>query len=579
MWFQIDVGLAESVREAADACAIPQSEFSPDVRQADPNFGDFQANGILPYAKSHGLNPRQIAEQIVSNLRTGEKFLGKIDISIAGPGFINFKLSNAFLIEWLNAYKSEKNCRLALAKNFRGKRIVVDYSSPNTAKQMHVGHLRSMNIGNSICKILKFCGADVIGDNHIGDWGTMFGILIMAIKKEGADASSLTLEEIESLYQLGNAMIIGDESAIATARNELVKLQSGDWENLQIWQRINEVSRAAFEEIYEEMGIYFDYALGESSYRDEVGRIYEELVAKGIAVESEGALCVFHGECERFGEQPFIVRKSDGASNYATTDLATVLHRTEQLRADEIIYITDGRQRDHFQQLFLTVQKWYAAFERKCPEMRHVWFGTILGDDGKAIKTRAGTPVRLKELIGEAKARALAIVNEKSTNLSDGEKQHVARVLAIDSIKYSDLLPSRTNDYAFSWDKMLSFDGNTAAYMLYAIARIKSVLKKCSIDAAAALANDLETAEERSLVRKLTYFPIVLAQAAKELRPHYICTYLFELAVEYSSFYNANRILAEEANVAARRLTIAVRTLQTMEIGMHLLGLETLEKM
>lgn len=444
---------------------------------------------------------------------------------------------------------------------------------------MHVGHLRSMNIGNSICRILKFCGADVIGDNHVGDWGTMFGILIMAIKKNGVDVSSLPLEEIESLYQLGNAMVKEDAHAIAVARNELVKLQNGDGENLKIWERINGISQVAFGEIYGEMGISFDYTLGESFYRHGVDRIYGELVEKGIAVESAGALCVFHSEHERFCKQPFIVRKSDGASNYATTDLATVLHRTEQLHADEIIYVTDGRQRDHFQQLFLTVQKWYAAFGRRCPEMEHVWFGTILGDDGKAIKTRTGTPVKLKELIGEAKARALAIVDEKSANLPDEEKRYVAKVLAVDSIKYSDLLPNRTNDYVFSWDKMLSFDGNTAAYLLYAIVRIKSVLKKCPIAIGTVVADDLETAEERSLVRKLTYFPIILSQAAKELRPHHICTYLFELTGEYSSFYNANRILADEENVAARRLTIVLRTLHTLETGMHLLGLETLERM
>jgi arginyl-tRNA synthetase len=579
MWFQIDVGLADSILRAAKLCEISHLDFSPDVRQSDPRFGDFQANGILPHAKLRGLNPRQIAEKIAEKLLEDKEFSREIDVSVAGPGFINFKLSGAFLAEWVNTYKSESEYQLALSKNFSEKKIVVDYSSPNTAKQMHVGHLRSMNIGNSICRILKFLGADVIGDNHIGDWGTQFGILIMAIKGEGLDVSALSLDEMESLYQRGNTMVKKDEAAIGIARNELVKLQNGDGENLRIWETINKISQQAFNEIYEEMNIGFDYTLGESFYRSEVATVYKELVEKNIAAESNGALCVFHEDHERFSRQPFLVRKSDGASNYATTDLATVLHRTEKWRADEIIYVTDGRQQDHFQQLFLTVKKWYSAFGRTCPKMQHVWFGTILGEDGKAIKTRTGSPIKLKELLGEAKSRAFDIVNEKSANLDENEKQHVAKVLAIDSVKYVDLLSNRTNDYIFSWEKMLSFDGNTAAYLLYAIARIKSILRKCDADPDTAAVDILETEEEKNLVRKLTYFPMVLSQAAKELRPHHICTYLFELAGEYSAFYNANRILGVPENVASRRLAVTQRTLGILETGMHLLGLETLGKM
>ncbi|MDR2628452.1 MAG: arginine--tRNA ligase [Puniceicoccales bacterium] len=579
MWFQIDVGLSEVVLEAAQACNISTGDFSPDIRQADPQFGDFQANGLLPYAKLHRLNPRHVAEQIVEKLHATGDFSGKIEVNVAGPGFINFKLSGDFLAEWLNLYKSENDYRSAIAQNWSGKRIVIDYSSPNTAKQMHVGHLRSMNIGDSIHRILKFCGADVIRDNHIGDWGTQFGILIMVIKRKGLRTSDLSLEEIESLYQQGSALAKESEDYLSIARNELVKLQSGDMENLEIWEAINRISRAAFDEIYTEMGVSFDHALGESFYRDQVHRIYRELTEKHIARMDNGALCVFHEEHEQFREQPFIVRKADGASNYATTDLATVLYRTETLHADELIYVTDGRQRDHFQQLFLTVQKWYAAFDRKCPAMQHVWFGTILGEDGKAIKTRSGAPIKLKELLNEAKIQAKEIVDEKSKDLPHSEKQHVANVLGIDSIKYADLLPNRTGDYVFSWEKMLSFDGNTAAYLLYAIARIKSILRKCNCDVASITADCLETESERNLVRKLTYFPIILSQAAKELRPHHLCTYLFELTGEYSAFYNADRVLGERANITSRRLTIILRTLNILETGMHLLGLETLEKM
>ncbi|MDR1232897.1 MAG: arginine--tRNA ligase [Puniceicoccales bacterium] len=579
MWFQIDVGLSKAVLEAAQACNISTVDFSPDVRQADLRFGDFQANGVLPYAKLHRLNPRHVAEQIVEKLRDMGGFSEKIEVNIAGPGFINFKLSGGFLAEWLNLYKSENDYESAMAQNWSGKRIIIDYSSPNTAKQMHVGHLRSMNIGDSIYRILKFCGADIIRDNHIGDWGTQFGILTMVIKKKELRTSDLSLEEIESLYQQGNALAKENEDYLSTARNELVKLQNGDTENIEIWETINRISQAAFDEIYAEMGVFFDHTLGESFYRDQVHRIYQELTEKHIAKMDNGALCVFHEEHEQFSEQPFIIRKTDGASNYATTDLATVLYRTETLHSDELIYVTDGRQRDHFQQLFLTVQKWYAAFGRKCPAMQHVWFGTILGEDGKAIKTRSGAPIKLKELLDEAKARAKEIIDEKSKDLSNSEKQHVANVLGIDSIKYADLLSNRTGDYVFSWEKMLSFDGNTAAYLLYAIARIKSILRKCNGDVASTTADCLETESERNLVRKLTYFPIILSQAVKELLPHHICTYLFELTGEYSAFYNTDRVIGEQANVTSRRLTIILRTLNILETGMHLLGLETLEKM
>ncbi|MDR2779321.1 MAG: arginine--tRNA ligase [Puniceicoccales bacterium] len=579
MWFQVDTGILKVVLEAAQACNISTVDFYPDIRQADPRFGDFQANGVLPYAKLHHLNPRHVTEQIVEKLRSLEVFSGKIEVSVAGPGFINFKLSGSFLTEWLNLYKSENDYRSAIAQNWSGRRIVIDYSSPNTAKQMHVGHLRSMNIGDSIYRILKFCGADIIRDNHIGDWGTQFGILIMTIKKEGLRISDLSLEEVELLYQRGSTLVRSNESALATARNELVKLQNGDSENLEIWKIINKISLAAFDDIYREMGVSFDYTLGESFYRDRVDRIYQELMEKHIARIDNGALCVFHEDHEQFSRQPFIIRKADGASNYATTDLATVLYRTEILHADELIYVTDGRQQDHFQQLFLTVQKWYAAFNRKCPEMQHVWFGTILGEDGKAIKTRSGTPIKLKELLNEAKTRAREIANEKSEGLSDSDRQHVANVIGIDSIKYVDLLPNRTNDYVFSWGKMLSFNGNTAAYLLYAIARIKSILRKCDTDIIDLTADCLETEEEKNLVRKLIYFPIILSQAAKELRPHYLCTYLFELTGECSTFYRADRILGEPTNITSRRLAIMLRTLNILETGMHLLGLETLERM
>ena len=462
---------------------------------------------------------------------------------------------------------------------YRGEKIIIDYSSPNTAKQMHIGHLRSMNIGNSIYKILKFCGADVAGDNHIGDWGTQFGILILAIKQNNIDCGQLTLEEIEQLYKQGNSLVTNDPHSLDVARNELVKLQNGDPENLKIWQIINEVSQKSFDEIYQKMGISFEYTLGESFYRDKVNRVYKELTDAGIAREDDGALCVFFDDDEKFSGQPFIIRKADGASNYAATDLATVLYRTEVLHADKIIYVTDGRQQDHFQQLFLTVKRWYKAYGRTCPDMDHVWFGMILGEDGKAIKTRSGESLKLHDLISESEVRAAKIIESKDGNFSPSEQLNVASVLGINSIKYADLQSNRTNDYVFSWPKMLSFDGNTAAYLLYANVRIKSILKKIPHPSDTFKVDIIETPEERSLIRKLIYFPEVLAQTAVDLRPHYICTYLFELTTEYSSFYNTNRIIGESSNVSQRRLSIISKVQEILEIGLHLLGLQPLDKM
>lgn len=579
MWFQIDAGLSEAVRMAAAECGITNDAFMPDVRPADQRFGDFQANGVLQYAKLSHSNPRTLAEQIASVLNKMPAIQGKVIVDIAGPGFINFTLSNEFLTEWMSTYSSEQDFQSAAICQFSGHTVVIDYSSPNTAKQMHVGHLRSMNIGDAIYRLLKFCGANVIRDNHVGDWGTQFGILIMAIKQQSIPVESLSLEHIEVLYQQGTQLTKDDPDALSAARRELVDLQNGDPENVHIWKTINKISQEAFDEIYSLAGVSFDYTLGESFYRDKVQQVYQELTECGIAKEDNGALCVFHPEHERFATQPFIIRKADGASNYATTDLATVYYRTDTFHADDIIYVTDGRQQDHFQQLFMTVEKWYSAYNRVCPTLHHVWFGTILGEDGKAIKTRSGTPIKLKELFDESIRRARMVVDEKNPSLPEEERQHIANVLGIDAVKYVDLSSNRTSDYVFSWDKMLSFDGNTAAYLLYTIARIRSVLKKCHERQETQLVSTLSTDSERALARKLTYFPIVLAQAISDLRPHYLCTYLFELTCEYSVFYNNDRIIGVDSDVMSRRVMLTGRTLMILEIGMRLLGLETLERM
>lgn len=560
--------------------------FDASVRAADPRFADFQINGALPYAKAAKSNPRQIAQKFLDALgASGEFDNSLVEISIAGPGFLNFKLTPLFLREWLAKYKGADSLKDAAKSFVNGKKIVIDFPSPNTAKQMHVGHLRPMVIGEAIQRLLRFCGADMTCDNHIGDWGTNFGILIYGIKSQNyhLDASNPSaLEDLEQLYKTGSAKAKESPEAADAARDELVKLQNGDPENTALWREIIKVSQVSFDKTYARMGITIDVTLGESFYRDKVERIYNELSEIGLAEENQGALVVFLKDHERFKTQPFIIRKKDGASNYASTDLATVLYRVEHFGAQEIIYVTDGRQQDHFQQLFLTVGKWFDAKGYRKPELRHVWFGTILGEDGKAIKTKSGEPVRLKALLDEAVARALKIVQTKTPDMPESEAMNIAETVGVAALRYADLSQNRTSDYTFSWDKMLAFDGNTAPYLLYAVARIHSIFRKLGLspddnfekDAAA-----LETPQEIELARKLIALPNVFDLTLSELRPHHLCGYLYELAGTFSTFYNANKVIVDDPATQNKRLMLCARALAFMETGLRLLGIEPLKKM
>jgi arginyl-tRNA synthetase len=560
---------------------------SAEVQASDPRFGDFQANGLMALAKLRAVSPRSLAEQVVQSLEKDEEWRETtIEAFVSGPGFITFKLSDVFLLRWLNTFKDEECLKRGAGERFLGKKIVIDYSSPNTAKQMHVGHLRSMIIGESIQRLLKFCGAEVIRDNHIGDWGTQFGILLLMVKRRSLDlqnASSDVLESLEALYKEGVVLTQKHPDLLEEARAELMCLQQGDHENVALWQKINEVSYRAFEEIYDEMDVHFDYVLGESFYRDQVDRVCRELQESNIAELSDGALVVWHKEHPRFCKQAFLVRKRDGASNYATTDLAALLYRVEHFHADEIIYVTDGRQQDHFQQLFLTTEAWFAAKTYGLPVLKHVWFGTILGEDGKAIKTRSGEPIRLRALMDEAKSRAYDIVSGKNPALAEDEKRSIAQVVGLGAMRYADLSQNRTHDYIFSWKKLLSFEGNTAPYILYAVARIHAIFRKLELhitqEIATTVIRSLGTSEERSLAKKLTLFPCALEQVIEDLRPHFLCTYLYELTEAFSSFYNANRVIGEAPDVMMRRLVLCSRTLLILRQGLYLLGLETLEKM
>lgn len=587
--FNLAVELDTVIKAAAQAAGLPEAEaFAPEVRTAEPRHGDFQANGVLAYAKARKQNPRQVAEKLVAALPADLR--AQYDVVIAGPGFINFTLKPEALLAWLRTYGSEAQLRAGAAAAHANQTWVVDYSSPNTAKQMHVGHLRSAVIGEAICRMLAFTGAKVIRDNHLGDWGTQFGKLIYGYKR-WADPAALAadpIEELERLYKLGNNATPEGSPELEEARRELVKLQSGDPENVALWKKFSEVSLAAFQQIYDRLGITFDYNLGESFYNDKVERVYQELTEVKLAENSEGALVVFHDEHPRFSRNaerpnPFMVRKADGASGYASTDLATALYRTEHFKADGIVIVTDFRQADHFEQLFLTVRKWFAAKSYRLPELHHVTFGAVTGEDGKALKTRSGDVIKLKALLDEAEERAFAIVNEKNAELPEAERREIARVVGIGAVQYADLSQNRSSNYVFSWDKMLSLEGNTAPYLLYAVARIHSIFRKAGTSPeaveAAAPASGLETPTELMLARKLTKFPDAVRLASDSLRPHYLCLYLFELAGDYSSFNNADKVLVDDPAVRARRLLLCARTLLTLETGLKLLGLRTLTRM
>jgi arginyl-tRNA synthetase len=578
--------ISQLLREAAKHAGFDAETFDPMVRAADPRFGDYQANGILPYAKRNKANPRELATRLIAAAEEQHLLSPEaLTWEIAGPGFINFTLTGDTTLHWLQAFRTEDDLRAGAGSRLAGQTMVVDYSSPNTAKEMHVGHIRSTVIGESLARLLAFAGAKVIRDNHIGDWGTQFGMLIWAIKEAGYEPEKADPEnavaELEALYKRGNAAYKASEEQAEAIRGELVKLQSGDPENTRIWESITKASWEAFQIIYQQLNINFDLVHGESFYRDQVDRIYSELADAGLSEESDGALVVFHPEHKRFAKQPFIIRKQDGASNYATTDLASVLYRVEELKADAIFYVVDARQSDHFEQLFLTARKWFKALGRPLPRLQHISFGSVLGPDGKPIKTKEGGSVKLKELLHEAVSRAHAIVQEKNPDLAPDEAETIARVVGLGAIRYADLSQNRTSDYLFSWDKMLSLEGNTAPYLLYAVARIHSIFRKAGLapDAPFANASHPDTPEERQLARKLLTFPSQIDLVLSDLRPHVLGTFLFELAGSFSTFYNANKVLVEEPAVRERRLLLCSRTLTILTCGLHLLGLETLERM
>ena len=549
----------------------------------DPKFGDYQINAAMALAKRLKKPPREIATPIAAALQDHPAVS---HTEVAGPGFINLHLDNAWLASQLTDYLHDE-ARDGVEKTETPEKIVVDFSSPNIAKQMHVGHLRSTIIGDVITRLLRFAGHDVIGDNHLGDWGTQFGLLIMGMREFGSEASLETeaIVELERIYKLASARAKEDESFADAARAELAKLQSGDENNLALWRRFVAATRKSLEHVYARLDVEFDEWLGESAYDSMLANVAESLEAKGLAREDQGALCVFWKELSetpktlRKQETPFIIRKKDGAFLYSTTDVATVLHRRDQFHADRSIYVVDSRQGLHFKQLFALVGMMGVDMQ-----LEHVGFGTVLGDDGKPLRTRdasGNVMITLNSLLTEAVERASAHIRDEGLDISEDQLQKVAKAVGIGAVKYADLQQNRLTDYQFDWDKMISFRGNSGPYLQYAYARIQSIFRKGEISSERLRTGSIELSEpaEAALGRALMHFPGVVHRAAESYQPHLVCEHLYQVARAFSAFYEACPILKAEAPVRDNRLALAALTASQLKRGLSLLGMHTVERM
>ena len=572
---RIDAALKGVLGETAIA-SLP-AETLHVVPTANPQFGDYQFNGALPLAKVLKSNPRALATQILENLDVE-------DISetpeIAGPGFINFRLKREYLERKIAEVLQDAQLGVPLAETPRT--VVVDFSSPNVAKPMHVGHIRSTIIGDSIARLLRFAGHRVITDNHIGDWGTQFGKMIVGWKKH-RDEENLKRDpigEMVRMYQLVNQQTETDESVADDARSETTKLQSGDAENISIWENLRALSQNQFDTIYARLGVSFDHALGESFYNDRLQNVVEDLKQKGIAQESEGAVIIPFDEASTpaLKDRVLVVQKSDGSALYGTTDLATIQYRAEEWQPDEIVYVVDVRQSLHFQQVFEAARRWgYESIQ-----FVHVAFGTILGEDGRPIKTRSGEPIKLVDLLDEAEARALEIAKEKNGEASSEKQKEIARVLGIGATKYADLCQNRTSDYQFSWEKMLALQGNSAVYLEYAYVRTRSILRRA---AAMETGNgkretiNLQEPAEIELSKFLLRVPLAIENALADYRLNALSDYLFELSQKFTSFYDACPVLKSESPLRESRLALVKLTGDVLRKGLNLLGIETIEQM
>jgi arginyl-tRNA synthetase len=557
------------------------AEFSPMIRlSARREFGDYQANGIMPAAKSMKANPRDVAARVLEQLEW-QSFASKVEI--AGPGFINIFLKNDWLGEATTLALASS--RLGIPTAEKPKRVVVDYSSPNLAKEMHVGHLRSTIIGDVLSRVEEFLGHNVIRQNHVGDWGTQFGMLLAHledVQKSCGEKTAVELADLEAFYIAAKRRFDEDKTFEERARQTVVKFQAGDAAALRSLSMFIETSLTHCEEIYDRLniGLKRSDVRGESAYNEKLPGVVESLRRQQLLVEDQGAQCVFMEEFKgKDGPLPIIVQKSDGGYLYMTTDLAALSYRSQTLGADDIIVVTDARQALHFKQVEALGRR--AGFLPPSTALRHVAFGMVLGNDNKPFKTRDGGTVKLFDLLSEAEERALALVREKNSDLPDEELRKIAHAVGVGAVKYADLSKHRISDYVFSWDQMLSFEGNTAPYLLYAYTRIAGILRKAgtSVEEMAAGAVTVAAPQERTLALQLLQFSETLNAVSAELLPHYLCTYLYDLAGAFMSFYEACPVLGAAGEERESRMRLAALTARTLQRGLGLLGLKTLERM
>ncbi len=580
----------ESRLQAAVSAVLPDANVATVLVRPcpDPKFGDYQSNALMSLAKERKMNPRQLATDVLAKLDVADNCE---KVEIAGAGFLNFRLKQSALADALQS--AARGEHLFFQKAAVPHTAVIDFSSPNVAKPMHVGHIRSTGIGDALQRLFRLLGHRVITDNHIGDWGTQFGKLLVGWKTS-LDRSVLEVDpiaEMERLYKTVNAASEADPAVLEQSRQELVKLQGGDKENLAIWQEMIKLSEQQFDSIYSRLGVKFDCTYGESFYNPSLGLVVYDLLSRGIARESEGAVGIFSDGSVPPKEDPFlvnrdgewvadpaIIRKSDGGFNYTTTDLATIDYRLKTWSPDLIIYVVDDRQSGHFKKLFAAFNRWQPEAGKKV-KLVHVGFGKILGDDGKPFKTRSGDTVKLGDLLDEAEERAYKVVSEKSPELPEPQRKEIARVVGLDAIKYADLVPNRQTDYVFSWDKMLALNGNSAPYLLNAYARIRSIFRKGGVTSVEASALTIQATTEVSLAKHLLNFGLALEAAAEEYRPNLLCNYLYELAGHFARFYENCDVLKAEPADRASRLVLCDLTAKVLKQGLDLLGIETLEQM
>ncbi|WDE00074.1 arginine--tRNA ligase [Thalassomonas actiniarum] len=573
--------LSEKVKAAMIAAGLPEDTNPAVSLSSRPEFGDYQANGVMGAAKKLKTNPRELATKVVEQLDLS----GIADnIELAGPGFINIKLADSWLAGQLAQTGADE--KLGVSQREKPQTVVVDYSAPNLAKEMHVGHLRSTIIGDAVVRALEFRGDKVIRQNHMGDWGTQFGMLLAHLNDKLAanEVAETALSDLENFYREAKVRFDEEEGFADRAREYVVKLQSGDSECAALWQQFIDISITHSEEIYQLLNVTLTRAdiMGESSYNHDLANVINELTAKEIAVEDQGAKVVFIDEMANKDGEPsvFIVQKSGGGYLYATTDLSACRYRSGELNADRIMIFTDARQALHFKQVEIVARK--AGFLPEHVEYHHCPFGMMMGDDGKPFKTRTGGTIKLAELLDEAVSRAGDLIREKNPDYNDEQLKEIAQKVGIGAVKFADLSKNRTSDYIFNWKTMLSFEGATAPYLQYGYARIQSIFTKAGIDSDD-LSGSITIAEpqEKALALKLLQLEDVLDAVISEGTPNLLCNYLYELASLYMSFYEACPILKEgiDSQVKASRLLLCKQIAATLKQGLDILGIEVMERM